>query len=88
MSLSGTSFPSPGDDCQAIQDQVDCPQDAREMHVTTDLPLGLGFPPRAKQAPPVTLGQEQTVSTHPPGEEPVSLLSVTVAECLVFSLVM
>lgn len=56
--------------------------------MATDLPLGLGSPPWAKQAPPVTPGQEQTASTHPPGEEPVSLLSVTVAECLVFSLVM
>lgn len=29
--------------------RVTCPQDVREMHVATDLPLGLGFPPRASR---------------------------------------
>lgn len=50
-------------------------------------PSGLGSPPRAELALPVTLAQEQTTSTHPPREEPVSLLSVTVAESRAISLV-
>lgn len=49
--------------------------------------LRAGVSTRAELAPPVTLAQEQTTSTHPPQEEPVSPLSVTVDKCLVISLV-